>query len=446
MSVSLLTGRMQSVLATQAALFAAGLSAGAIPMAVAVQWVLKDGVGHAGAIVYAASVNTKFDSDAKRYRFHSTSLLTLADAVAVMMPLVPQHFFLLASISSATSSIANLVQVSARARIMSSFAVQGNLADCVRAGQTQGKLMSLVGTGAGAGLSWVIGPDPLHVLCAMGPLAAVSLYAMFESSRVVVLRTLNVQRSERVFVDIIAALDAAAAGNNAAGNAAVDGERAGDSGMGTTAVLVAPTPDEVAHDETFVLPYASVAPGQMMLQPLFPPAAAASAPLLAVLAPLGRLSPLGSAGEGSGADATSIGEALPALKAAIRGRAFPPAADDGGDPSSGGGGCSWRARWCDGYAIAACVTPADQSVRVAVWHDAKSGPAEQMRAVWHATLLRTRWESAAHLDAHAIDARIDAASDAVRASWPEVHAALMAAGWDMSKAHLDGDGGCVELV
>lgn len=45
-----------------------GLGSGAIPMAAAMQWVLKDGVGHAAAIVYATAVNTRFDADAKRYR------------------------------------------------------------------------------------------------------------------------------------------------------------------------------------------------------------------------------------------------------------------------------------------------------------------------------------------------------------------------------------------
>ena len=47
-----MSGRVQSVLATQAALFAIGVGAGAVPMAAAIQWVLKDGVGHAAAIGY----------------------------------------------------------------------------------------------------------------------------------------------------------------------------------------------------------------------------------------------------------------------------------------------------------------------------------------------------------------------------------------------------------
>jgi hypothetical protein len=98
-ALSLLTGRVQSVLATQAALFTVGLGAGAIPMAAAIQWVLKDGIGDAGAIAYAAAVNTRFDADAKRYRFQATCALTLADFMAVCMPLVPQHFLVMASAS-----------------------------------------------------------------------------------------------------------------------------------------------------------------------------------------------------------------------------------------------------------------------------------------------------------------------------------------------------------
>ena len=98
-ALSLLTGRVQSVLATQAALFTVGLGSGAIPMAAAIQWVLKDGIGDAGAIAYAAAVNTRFDADAKRYRFQATCALTLADFMAVCMPLAPQYFLVMASTS-----------------------------------------------------------------------------------------------------------------------------------------------------------------------------------------------------------------------------------------------------------------------------------------------------------------------------------------------------------
>lgn len=480
-SLGLFAGRMQGVLATQAALFAAGLSAGAIPMAVAVQWVLKDGVGHAGAIVYAASVNTRFDADAKRYRFHSTLALTLADFIAVLMPFAPQHFFVMASLSSTTSSIANLAQVSARARIMSSFAVQGNLADCVRAGQTQGKLVSIFGTAAGAGLSWVLGPEPVHVCCTMVPLAAVSLYAMFESSRLVALRTLNEQRAELLFAALADRLEQAGRLEHCAGHPGHGAfERAGGAfaraGAGAAAAaprhadvssalsssqgdggqcsIVAPSPADVAVDEAFVQPYTSTLHGELWLQPLFPTAAAAAAPMVAFFAPLGRLR-AGGAG-GRPADATALAAALPALEAALAGAGAPtgshPAADvaDGRRVHAGG---AWRASWCAEYAIAACIPPGADGARVAVWHAADAAPADKMRAVWHATLLRRQRsggdEARAGLapiaGACALSAAMEAASDAAHDTWPEVHEALEAAGWDLGSSYLDGEGGCMDV-
>ena len=204
-TLGLLSGRVQSVLATQAALVAVGLGAGAIPVAATVQWILKDGVGHLAAIGYASAVNTRFDADARRFRYQSTCALSIADFIAAAMPLWPHHFLLLASISSATKSIASIAQararplpcthrrgprrrgappraaraqVSARARIMASFARRGNLADVTRAGQTQSKLASLIGTGLGAGLAWVVGSTPTDVFCCMVPLSWLSLYAM----------------------------------------------------------------------------------------------------------------------------------------------------------------------------------------------------------------------------------------------------------------------------
>ena len=138
--ISLISGRVQSVLATQAMLFAVGLGSGAIPMAAAMQWVLKDGVGHAVAIVYATWINRRFDADAKRYRLQSTLALTFADLICVGLPLYPQHFFLVASLASATSSMATVAQSASRVRVMASFAQRGNLGDCTRAGQTQSKV------------------------------------------------------------------------------------------------------------------------------------------------------------------------------------------------------------------------------------------------------------------------------------------------------------------
>ena len=407
-SIGLLTGRIQSVLATQAALFAAGLGAGTIPMAVAVQWVLKDGVGHLGAIAYASSVNTRFDADAKRYRFHSTCALTVADFISVMMPLAPQHFFLLASVSSTTSSIANLAQVAARARIMSSFALKGNLADCVRAGQTQSKLMSILGTATGASLSWIIGPEPLHVMALMAPLAAISVYSMHASSSVVVLRTFNEQRAERVYSRMLQAIkDRKPVPHGQKAHAHPDEQ------------LIAPSPESISKEETFVLQYRSVLAGEMLMQPLF------------------RARPHQvDAGPAASSD---LNAALPALVGA--------ASSSHAAWTSG----AWSAAYFEGFAIAAYRAaeepPRGQpTMRVALWHMVGATAESKIRAVWHACVLRDRLGlvNAEGPPVSLLD-EIQYANREADAAWSGVREALLAAHWDLTHAHLDGEGGSLDF-
>ena len=246
-------------------------------------------------------------------------------------------------------------------------------------------------------------------MAVMMPLAAISLYAMHESSRVVVLRTLNVQRAERVYADIIRDIEARSDARQPA--------------------LVAPSPEAVAEAETFVWPYDSIINGDLWMQPLFGPARTAAAPLKAWL------------GMARGKASTGLCDALPALEAAAN-------SPVGGVDAAASGSSSWQASWCDGYAIAASMEAggdagaADVGARVALWHTADATALSKIRGTWHATLLRTRLSN---MDASRLREAMDAASASAHAAWPEVHAALDAAGWDLESAHLDGDGGLLSL-
>jgi hypothetical protein len=400
-ALGLFTGRVQSVLATQAMLFTVGLGQGAIPMAAAIQWVLKDGLGNAGAIAYAAAVNTKFDADAKRYRFQSTVALTASDFVAIVMPLVPQHFLLMASLSSAIGSIAGLAQTASRARVMSAFALRGNLADLTRAGQTQGKLMSIVGTSAGAGLSWVIGPDPVLVGTCMVPLAVLSLWCMHVSSRLVVLRSLNVQRAERVFHALLRALP--------------HGWHAAEAAAGEAAQLSAPSPETIADVETFAREYRSLFATELLLQPLI------GGPLTG-----GWRLALPWAQH---VDARAVESLLQPAAGAARA--------DGG----------WTTAWHAGgtYAIATRAAPSSGGARsqVVVWHSSKGVARDKVQAVWHACVIRHALEHAAP-SATGEPLALAAVDAAALRLWPAVHDALVAAEWALETVHLDGEGAFIE--
>lgn len=473
-STSLLCGRVQSVLATQAALFTVGLGAGAIPMAAAVQWVLKDGVGSLVAILYAGTVNTRFDSDAKRYRFQSTIAITFADFIAVLMPLAPQHFFLMGSISSATSSVASLAQVSSRARVMSTFARHGNLADCVRAGQTQGKLCNILGTGIGAGISWYVGPDPLQVLALMMPLAALSIYGTYASSQLVVLRSLNVQRTERVFVHMLGDADS---------SSLPLAKRA--------TPLRALGPEAISEVEAFALPYRSVLHGELMLQPLFTARNVESLdgvlPLLQQAADswdglqAGGNAPRRShslTGEGGGLAGGEVGRGgdseIDHDRSTGEGCSKPTgvyggAADSADSSDNAGrhviaGDGGWCVEWRSAYVIAARPTPgalphAPAGARVALWYRHNMLPADRLLAMWHASILRhalsAGWCSAAGGGSSsessgsasmALGELLQATGAIARDTWEEAHTALREAGWDLESLHLSGDGGSLDVV
>jgi hypothetical protein len=586
-ALGLVTGRVQSVLATQAALFAVGAGAGAVPLSAAIQWVLKDGLGHAAAVVYATAVNTRFDADARRYRFQSSVANTVADMIAVAMPLAPASFVILgthmpsflvlASLSSATSGIAGVAHAAARARVMASFALRGNLADCTRAGQTQAKLMSLVGTALGigatrapaawagrarswnmghdtlirsiiicgmpgskggglpfyfriphgacagyspllplptspslhrrklsracstsdfetsladhhpsaaAGVSWAVGPQPFYVILAMVPLSVLSLLSTYRSCRLVVLRTLNVQRTERVYRMAIHNLAARMLQQHAAASAGGGGgprtdrhgtpatdadapmnvpmdvsadapvdvfmDMSADAPVGMPTDVSSllddscvPSPERIAQDDNVVFTYASCFHTPMVLQPLITDARLATA-----LTDAAHLDQTTAGGDG--------------LVGTI--------AVGGGRENARMGG--WRARWHAGgaYAVARHHQQGGEDSAVHVWYSDGACARNRLQAVWHACVHRYMGEAlrqhrqqttershpmqpslpsgeAGHSDAF-VGGFVLRAQDLDRVAvtaWPAVYESMRSHEWEVEVAFLDGDGGCLDI-
>jgi hypothetical protein len=80
-------------LSVQSLLFAVGIGSGAaLPLAAAANWVLKDGLGQVGGILYAAILNTRFDADPKRWRWVSALVLDLSSLLEMCTPFFPGLF------------------------------------------------------------------------------------------------------------------------------------------------------------------------------------------------------------------------------------------------------------------------------------------------------------------------------------------------------------------
>lgn len=93
-------------LSMQALLQALGASQSiSIALSATTNWIIKDGVGLLGGVIYASSVSDKFDSHPKRYKFLSTLLIQISCVLELITPLFPVLFLPLASASNIGKNI-----------------------------------------------------------------------------------------------------------------------------------------------------------------------------------------------------------------------------------------------------------------------------------------------------------------------------------------------------
>ncbi|KAL1923666.1 uncharacterized protein VTP21DRAFT_8646 [Calcarisporiella thermophila] len=242
-------GAATGVLSTQSLLYAIGLGAGSIPLAAALNWVIKDGLGQLGGVVYASFINDRFDSEPKRYRWHATVAMQCASLLEMLTPLCPGAFLLLASISNIAKNMAWLASSATRAQMHKSFMLRDNLGDITAKAGSQSTAAGLLGTGLGIFISAGITMASSHFLiqnetqtlialfAAFVPLSTYTLYANYKSSLHVITPTLNIPRTEIIFHRVLSQ---------------IFDERLNNPKEVARAVL---TPVEVAKRECFVKRY-----------------------------------------------------------------------------------------------------------------------------------------------------------------------------------------------
>lgn len=182
------------VLSMQSLLYAIGLGAGSIPTAAAVNWVLKDGLGQFGGVMFASLVNNRYDADPKRWRMASAVALDAAVLVEILTPMFPAYFLPMASIANVSKNISWLSASATRAGFHNSFALRENLADITAKSGSQSIAASIAGTGLGILISQLTEASTPHVFGAFMVLSALHLGSLYRGLSCVTLRTLNCQR------------------------------------------------------------------------------------------------------------------------------------------------------------------------------------------------------------------------------------------------------------
>jgi hypothetical protein len=143
-------------------LYSVGLGSASLPIAVAMNWILKDGLGQLGTIVFANKISTNFDSDPKKWRLISEISLGIAGILEVITILCPSYFLLMASIANIGKNISFLSSSATRVTMNKSFVKRDNLGDITAKAASQTIAASTIGTFIGVLISPFLGNSISH--------------------------------------------------------------------------------------------------------------------------------------------------------------------------------------------------------------------------------------------------------------------------------------------
>lgn len=180
-------GGAMGVFTTQTLLNSVGVSKHrTTPGAVAINWILKDGAGRVGKMLYARQ-GKKFDYDLKQLRFAGDLLMELGAGVELVTAVVPQFFLPLACAANVAKNVGAVTSTSTRTPIYKAFAKGENIGDVTAKGECVGNLADLLGTG----LSILISKRNPSLVKTFAFLSFGYVFSSYREVKSVVLHTLN---------------------------------------------------------------------------------------------------------------------------------------------------------------------------------------------------------------------------------------------------------------
>ncbi|CAA7396567.1 unnamed protein product [Spirodela intermedia] len=180
-------GGAMSVFTTQTLLSSVGVSRNtAASGAVAINWILKDGAGRVGKMLFARQ-GKKFDYDLKQLRFAGDLLMELGAGVELVTAAVPHLFLPLACAANVAKNVAAVTSTSTRTPIYKAFAKGENIGDVTAKGECVANVADLLGTG----LSILISKRKPSLVVSFALLSCGYVFSSYQEVKSVVLSTLN---------------------------------------------------------------------------------------------------------------------------------------------------------------------------------------------------------------------------------------------------------------
>uniref|UniRef100_A0A3Q0RGE0 RUS family member 1 n=1 Tax=Amphilophus citrinellus TaxID=61819 RepID=A0A3Q0RGE0_AMPCI len=186
---------LSGTLATQASLRGVGVGNQEATVAAAtVTWLLKDGTGMLGRILFAWQKGTKLDSEAKKWRLFADILNDIAMFMEILAPYFPAFFTLIVCTAGIFKSIVGVAGGATRAALTVHQARRDNMADISAKDGSQETLVNLAGLLVSLILIPLVTDNPVLTLCLFFLFTVLHLFANYKAVRSVVMETFNEAR------------------------------------------------------------------------------------------------------------------------------------------------------------------------------------------------------------------------------------------------------------
>lgn len=139
------------VLGTSTLLYALGLSAGdSLSVSVALNWLLKDGLGLVTKVSASSAIASQVDRDPKFWRMCGDTLMVLSVLVELVSPIRPALFLIWGSISSLLREVADAMSGPSYRVFLQSIAIDENIGDVSSRSEIHVVVGTIVGLAVGA--------------------------------------------------------------------------------------------------------------------------------------------------------------------------------------------------------------------------------------------------------------------------------------------------------
>uniref|UniRef100_A0A3P8X625 RUS family member 1 n=1 Tax=Cynoglossus semilaevis TaxID=244447 RepID=A0A3P8X625_CYNSE len=199
-TVQAFSSSLSGTLATQASLRGIGVGNQEATVAAATfTWLLKDGTGMLGRILFAWQKGSKLDSEAKKWRLFADVLNDIAMFMEILAPYFPAFFIFIVCTAGVFKSIVGVAGGATRAALTVHQARRDNMADISAKDGSQETLVNLAGLLVSLALIPLVTNNPMLTLLLFFLFTVLHLFANYKAVRSVIMETFNEARLSIVF-------------------------------------------------------------------------------------------------------------------------------------------------------------------------------------------------------------------------------------------------------